>query len=44
MMLLGGIKKLLHDDGMTIKGVQKILREQGVAKVMFEFSPQLDPT
>ena len=21
MMLLGGIKRLLHDDGMTIKGV-----------------------
>ena len=33
MLLLGGIKKLLHDDGMTIKGVQKTLREQGVAHV-----------
>jgi DNA-binding transcriptional MerR regulator len=33
MLLLGGIKKLLHDDGMTIKGVQKILREQGVKHV-----------
>lgn len=33
MLLLGGIKKLLHDDGMTIKGVQKLLREQGVAHV-----------
>jgi DNA-binding transcriptional MerR regulator len=33
MSLLGGIKKLLHDDGLTIKGVQKILREQGVAHV-----------
>lgn len=33
MQLLGGIKKLLHDDGMTIKGVQKTLREQGVAHV-----------
>ncbi len=31
--LLGGIKKLLHDDGMTIKGVQKILREQGIKHV-----------
>lgn len=28
--LLTGIKRLLHDDGMTIRGVQKILREQGV--------------
>ena len=33
MQLLGGIKKLLHDDGMTIKGVQKVLREQGVKHV-----------
>lgn len=31
--LLGGIRKLLHDDGMTIRGVQKILREQGVRRV-----------
>jgi DNA-binding transcriptional MerR regulator len=28
--LLTGIKRLLHDDGLTIRGVQKILREQGV--------------
>jgi DNA-binding transcriptional MerR regulator len=34
MLLLGGIKRLLHDDGMTIKGVQKILREQGIAQVV----------
>lgn len=33
MLLLGGIKKLLHDDGVTIKGVQKILRENGVGHV-----------
>jgi len=33
MQLLGGIKKLLHDDGLTVKGVQKILREQGVTHV-----------
>ncbi|KMK67388.1 MerR family transcriptional regulator [Puniceibacterium sp. IMCC21224] len=33
MDLLSGIKRLLHDDGMTIKGVQKILREQGVRYV-----------
>ena len=31
--LLSGIKKLLHDDGMTIRGVQKILREHGVRHV-----------
>ena len=31
--LLGGIKHLLHDEGLTIRGVQKILREQGVRHV-----------
>ena len=33
MLLLGGIKKLLHEDGMTIRGVQKLLREEGVKHV-----------
>ncbi|WP_253913154.1 MerR family transcriptional regulator [Pseudoruegeria sp. HB172150] len=33
MALLGGIKKLLHDDGLTIRGVQKILRTEGVKHV-----------
>ncbi len=33
MLLLGGIKKLLHDDGLTIKGVQKLLREEGMSHV-----------
>lgn len=33
MELLGGIKKLLHTDGMTIRGVQKLLREEGVRHV-----------
>lgn len=33
MELLGGIRQLLHDDGMTIRGVQKLLREQGVKHV-----------
>lgn len=31
--LLSGIRRLLHNDGMTIRGVQKILREQGVRHV-----------
>ncbi|MDP5084883.1 MAG: MerR family transcriptional regulator [Yoonia sp.] len=33
MDLLGGIKKLLHEDGLTIKGAQKLLREKGVKYV-----------
>ncbi len=31
--LLQGIRRLLHDEGMTIRGVQKVLREQGVRHV-----------
>ncbi|MPQ95399.1 MerR family transcriptional regulator [Thioclava sp. JE_KL1] len=31
--LLGGIKHLLHDEGMTIRGVQKLLREEGIREV-----------
>ncbi len=33
MELLRGIRHLLHAEGYTIKGVQKILREQGVDQV-----------
>ena len=33
MALLSGIRRLLHDEGLTIRGVQKILREQGVKHV-----------
>ena len=33
MQLIGGIKTLLHDDGLTIRGVQKILREEGLKHV-----------
>lgn len=41
MALLGGIKKLLHDDGMTIRGVQKLLREHGVRYVA-AMSPEIE--
>lgn len=41
MHLLGGIQKLLHEDGLTIKGVQKILREKGIAHVS-ALSPKVD--
>lgn len=39
MQLLGGIKQLLYEDGLTIKGVQKILREQGVNHVAAMSAP-----
>lgn len=32
--LLSGIKTLLHEQGMTIKGAQKLLREKGVKHVI----------
>lgn len=43
MLLIGGIKRLLHEDGMTIRGVQKLLREESVKHVM-SFSKPLDNT
>ncbi|QQA44348.1 MerR family transcriptional regulator [Pelagovum pacificum] len=41
--LLGGIKALLHDDGMTIKGVQKLLREKGIRHVAGMADPASGP-
>ncbi len=46
MLLLGGIQQLLHVDGMTIKGVQKILREKGaqhVSAMSKPFDAELNP-
>ena len=41
MLLIGGIRKLLHEDGMTIKGAQKILREKGI-KYVSSLSPPIN--
>jgi len=41
MLLLGGIKALLHDDGKSIKDVQAMLRDRGVARVA-ELSASLE--
>lgn len=41
MALLGGIKKLLQEDGLTIGGVQALLRERGVPHVAAQ-SPPVD--
>lgn len=40
MRVIGGVKTLLHDQGMTIRGVQKLFREQGIKHVS-SFSPKL---
>lgn len=39
--LLSGIKRLLHTDGLTIRGVQKVLREHGIRHVMALADAQL---
>ena len=41
MTLLGGIKFLLHEQGMTVKGVQILLKNEGIAHVQ-SFSPKID--
>lgn len=41
MALLGGIKKLLHFEGHTIKSVQNIIREKG-ARHVADMSPDLN--
>ena len=32
--VLRGVRRLLHDEGYTIKGVQRLHREQGVARLI----------
>lgn len=41
MALVGGIKVLLHDRGLTIRGVQKMIADEGVEAVM-SLSPSVD--
>ncbi|WP_424179688.1 MerR family transcriptional regulator [Yoonia sp. TsM2_T14_4] len=41
MDLLAGIKQLLHEDGLTIKGTQKLLRDKGV-KYVAMLGPRVD--
>jgi len=41
MQLVGGIKVLLHDQGLTIRGVQKLIREDGTSHVA-TLSPPLE--
>ena len=34
ILVLRGVRRLLHDEGYTIKGVQKLHREQGVRRLV----------
>lgn len=40
--LLGGIKTLLHEEGMTIKGAQKLIREKGVKHIQTIGQPKAE--
>lgn len=32
--VLQGVRRLLHDEGLTIKGVQRLHREQGLGRIL----------
>ena len=38
--VLKAIKRLLHDDGLTIRGVQRLHKEQGLRKLMGAEAPE----
>ena len=42
MRVIGGVKTLLHDQGMTIRGVQKLFRENGIKHVSSHSVPLFD--
>ena len=52
MRVIGGVKTLLHDQGMTIRGVQKLFRENGIKHISShapelygeDTTPKADPT
>jgi DNA-binding transcriptional MerR regulator len=43
VLLLRGIRRLLYEDGYTIKGVQKVLKERGVRAVADGVRDDADP-
>ena len=42
IVLLKAVRRLLHDEGLTIKGVQRLYREQGVQKLPAYGDPEAD--
>ncbi|WP_339929158.1 MerR family transcriptional regulator [uncultured Brevundimonas sp.] len=40
IVLLKAVRRLLHDEGLTIKGVQRLHREQGVQKLAAYGNPE----
>ena len=45
LLFMGGLKKLLHDDGLTIKSVQAMIKDQGIDAVtsLSQPLPDTDP-
>jgi DNA-binding transcriptional MerR regulator len=43
LMVLKGVRTLLHEDGYTIKGVQRLHKEQGVKRLLAAAHGEPDP-
>jgi DNA-binding transcriptional MerR regulator len=43
LAVLKGVRRLLHDEGYTIKGVQRLHREQGVARLVAAGEGEIAP-
>lgn len=41
--VLRGVRRLLHDEGYTIKGVQRLHREDGLKRIVGEAPPEAPP-
>ncbi len=41
--VLRGVRALLHDEGYTIKGVQRLHKEQGLRRLVVAAGAELDP-
>lgn len=42
--VLQGVRRLLHDEGLTIKGVQRLHREQGLARILGDIDAPAAPS
>ena len=42
--VLRGVRSLLHEEGYTIKGVQRLHKEQGLRRLMTAAGGEIDPT
>lgn len=40
VILIKGVRRLLHDEGLTIRGVQRLYKEQGKARFMAYGDPE----